>query len=422
MITRFRYGVLIFLMLIACSFGRSIEGDVALQQTSTLQADVTMTSSPPEQPTIEPTSQTESNDTSPALTLVPPNPSPLGQVFLSVQPVQTIEGSYYIVLPGPLSVSATTSNATRVEFFTAPPGTGSTPKLEYSDANGSDGWGWTWRTPLLGAHLWAEAVHADGSRTSSQIAWLLTPEAFGTPPPPEQWLLYTNEDLSYSVEYPSGWTVDEYGLRTPGKEILFSPPNPEPFIAYFSILLESRTIDQIKDAFARDFPDIPPIPISIAAQSAILYRYNQQRQEIFAMLPRGIFRIATDKATMPEVQHMLSHFYLIMINPSIDHRIRFAPGATSARLEGSIRGQDSYNYVLYALQDQYMSITLTSPDNNVWLTLAGDDGIPLSRSAVGAPTHWEGVLQASQDYHISAVVEQPTSESTTYTLDVSITN
>lgn len=108
---------------------------------------------------------------------------------------------------------------------------------------------------------------------------------------------------------------------------------------------------------------------------------------------------------------------------TIPRRITFEPGATSAVLEGSIVGQEGMNeYVLRARAGQTMAVALASPNDNVWLTIVGSDGIPLVRSHMGQ-TSWTGVLQATQDYTILAVMHQgATSPMTNYTLQVSITD
>jgi hypothetical protein len=99
-------------------------------------------------------------------------------ISLSLSPAQWLGGSYYR-LSGPTRASVFAPGAVaRVEFFTAPTGTGATPTLEFVDSNGYDGWSWYWQTPRGGSHLWAEAVYANGKRASSQVLLILT-----NPPP-----------------------------------------------------------------------------------------------------------------------------------------------------------------------------------------------------------------------------------------------
>jgi hypothetical protein len=229
-------------------------------------------------------------------------------VSLTLSPAQWLGGSYYR-LSGPTQASVFAPGAVaRVEFFTAPTGTGATPTLEFVDSNGYDGWSWYWQTPRGGSHLWAEAVYANGTRASSQVLLILT----NAPPPPVTWLNYNNQTLQYFLTYPSNWTVDETGLSMPNKEVLFSPPNPAPFLAYFSISLDNRTLEQIRQSYAQHFPNIPPEWIDFARQRALRYRFNAQRFELYAPGYYGTFRFASDRATLPEVPQMLNSFRYIV--------------------------------------------------------------------------------------------------------------
>lgn len=228
-------------------------------------------------------------------------------VSISLSPAQWLGGSTY-QLSGPTQASVFAPGAVaRVEFFTAPTGTGATPQLEFVDTNGYDGWSWYWQNPRGGSHLWAEAVYANGARASSQVLLILTDA-----PPPVTWLNYNNQPLQYFLTYPSNWTVDETGLSTPNKEVLFSPPNPEPFLAYFSVSLDGRTLEQIQQSYAQHFPDIPPEWIDFAGQRALRYRFTDQRFELYAPGYYGTFRFASDRATLPEVPQMLSSFRYIV--------------------------------------------------------------------------------------------------------------
>jgi len=229
-------------------------------------------------------------------------------VSLTLSPARWLGGSYYR-LAGPTQASVLAPGAVvRVEFFTAPTGTGMSPLLEFTDTNGADGWSWYWQTPRGGSHLWAEAVYANGARASSPVLLIL----MDAPPPPITWLNYTNQTVQYFLEYPSNWTVDEAGLSQPNKEVLFSPPNPEPFLAYFSVSLDARTLEQIQQAYAQHFPNVPPEWIDFVGQRALRYRFSDQRFEIYAPGYYGTFRFASDRAAWPEVQHMLSSFRYIV--------------------------------------------------------------------------------------------------------------
>ena len=84
-------------------------------------------------------------------------------------------------------------------------------------------------------------------------------------------------------------------------------------------------------------------------------------------------------------------------------RIEFEPGATSATLYGGLAANSIDEYVLYALEGQTMTVTITSPGDQVYLSMYGlSDGIPIVRAAF-EDNHWSGVLAMSQDYSIKAV-------------------
>ena len=84
-------------------------------------------------------------------------------------------------------------------------------------------------------------------------------------------------------------------------------------------------------------------------------------------------------------------------------RIEFDPGATEATVWGGLAANSIDESVLYAMEGQTMSATITSPGDHVYLSIVGmSDGLPLVRAASDARS-WTGVLSASQDYSIKAV-------------------
>jgi hypothetical protein len=103
-------------------------------------------------------------------------------------------------------------------------------------------------------------------------------------------------------------------------------------------------------------------------------------------------------------------------------RIQFAPGATSATLPGVLEriGPDGVEfaggYVLRASAGQTMEVTITSPLDDVLLSIVGQDGVPLKRYVDGSAA-WQGVLPATQDYFLHMV---SVGGETGFVLDVSI--
>ena len=84
-------------------------------------------------------------------------------------------------------------------------------------------------------------------------------------------------------------------------------------------------------------------------------------------------------------------------------QIEFDPGATAATMWGGLAANGIDEYLLYAMEGQTMTVTITSPGDHVALSIVGmSDGLTLVRAASDARS-WTGVLPASQDYSIKAV-------------------
>lgn len=101
----------------------------------------------------------------------------------------------------------------------------------------------------------------------------------------------------------------------------------------------------------------------------------------------------------------------------IPQRITFDPGAISATVAGDVTAHESDDYVLAAQAGQTMNVTITSPNNDVLLTIVGADGIPLTNGLMSGATSWQGELPATQDYTLRAI---GTLEPSSYTLTVMI--
>lgn len=97
-------------------------------------------------------------------------------------------------------------------------------------------------------------------------------------------------------------------------------------------------------------------------------------------------------------------------------RIVLEPGQTGTKIEATIAERETDYYVLRAQEGQVMSVEITSPNNDVLLSVVSEDGTPLKRYQNGPPD-WTRQLPATQDYFIHAVSVGP---STSYTLRVSV--
>lgn len=106
------------------------------------------------------------------------------------------------------------------------------------------------------------------------------------------------------------------------------------------------------------------------------------------------------------------------LNVTIPVRITFAPGGTSAEVQGTTSESRVVTYLLKANGGQTMTVNLTAPPNSAGITIYGmQDGQPLIRSQSGA-TSWTGTLPMTQDYVIQVV---PFGNGTVnYTLNVTV--
>jgi hypothetical protein len=98
-------------------------------------------------------------------------------------------------------------------------------------------------------------------------------------------------------------------------------------------------------------------------------------------------------------------------------RIKFPTGAISTKEQGKVIAGNVNHYLLKAMTGQTMTVIISSPNNDLFLTIYGmQDGSPLVRSVAGE-TSWTGVLPGTQDYMIEVVSEGGT---THYTLQVTV--
>lgn len=97
-------------------------------------------------------------------------------------------------------------------------------------------------------------------------------------------------------------------------------------------------------------------------------------------------------------------------------RIEFPVGQNSAEVFAELAAGMTDSYIVRGQQGRMMSVEITSPDNDVLLSVVGKDGTPLKRYQNGPPS-WTGELPATQDYILRAV---SVGQSTSYTVRVSI--
>jgi len=126
-----------------------------------------------------------------------------------------------------------------------------------------------------------------------------------TAPPPI--VEYNNSTVGYRLNLPGNWSIAE--TNSTGKEVAFSPPNPEPFIVYLSISLDSRTLDQIINLYAQSVPDATREDTIFNGYPGIKYTYiyqdNVHRIEYYIPYGGQIFLITTDRPNDDVVQSIL---------------------------------------------------------------------------------------------------------------------
>ncbi|MCC6801760.1 MAG: hypothetical protein IT319_02660 [Anaerolineae bacterium] len=105
--------------------------------------------------------------------------------------------------------------------------------------------------------------------------------------------------------------------------------------------------------------------------------------------------------------------------PPSAQRISFAPGTSSAQVSGQVGGYTVITYLLEALAGQNMQVTVSSPTNNVFLSVLTPGGAFLVQAAAGAKS-FTGTLPQSGDYTFR-VSTTPGGATTSYTLNVTVT-
>ena len=104
-------------------------------------------------------------------------------------------------------------------------------------------------------------------------------------------------------------------------------------------------------------------------------------------------------------------YTLSVITPA---NIVFSAGAISKVTNGKVQAGQSNTYLLRAMGGQTMTVNITSPNNDVLLTIYGyEDGNILIRYVSGESS-WNGTLPSTQDYVIEA---RSVGNTTSYTLE-----
>jgi hypothetical protein len=107
-------------------------------------------------------------------------------------------------------------------------------------------------------------------------------------------------------------------------------------------------------------------------------------------------------------------------------RVQFEKGATSARLEGTVVGYQSVDYLLGAAAGQEMSVRISADNRFLYFNVidsSTEDALFVGSSAA-EPNRWSGTLPSDGDYKVQVYLmrnEARRSGKAGYSLDISIT-
>jgi len=133
----------------------------------------------------------------------------------------------------------------------------------------------------------------------------VTDDVIATAPPPI--VEYDNFMDGYRLNLPGNWIINE--TNGSNKEVIFSPPNAEPFIAYLSVSLDFRPLDQIVTLYAQSAPDAIREDTIFNGYPGIKYTFitqnNVYRIEYYIPYGGRVYLLATDRPNDGIVQSML---------------------------------------------------------------------------------------------------------------------
>ena len=130
-------------------------------------------------------------------------------------------------------------------------------------------------------------------------------------------------------------------------------------------------------------------------------------------------QISAPSGTTTTPYALVANVTNIQASPNTTERISFAPNTTGAEVYDQVDGNSLDTYQLNASVGQYMQITLSSPANNVYLTVVSPNGSPLVRAQNGAQSFGQTLTEGG-DYVLQVSAPAGTTQ-TTYTLIVSVT-
>ena len=136
-----------------------------------------------------------------------------------------------------------------------------------------------------------------------------------TDPPPI--MEYNNSAVGYRFNLPGDWAINE--TNSLSKEVIFSPPYGEPFIAYLSISLEFRSLDQVISSYTQYHSDAVREDTIFNGYSAVKYIFPGGRNEYFIPYGNQLLLVATDRPNDGAVQSILTTFRFMAPPQPVTH-------------------------------------------------------------------------------------------------------
>ncbi len=122
----------------------------------------------------------------------------------------------------------------------------------------------------------------------------------------EGWQTFMYEDLGYTLKYPPDWRIEDQREGSTAKAVYFKPHNPEPFMGYFGVSLELRSLELArKTLYGKEEK------IIFNGHKAFQFTYDNHARIIIIPYKGKILSIGTDKQDMPEIKQIMASFEFI---------------------------------------------------------------------------------------------------------------
>lgn len=126
---------------------------------------------------------------------------------------------------------------------------------------------------------------------------------------------------------------------------------------------------------------------------------------------RGILQSTQDYYITVDASEAVTPYAMVV---SLPERIAFAPGATSAMVDGEVTPHERHAYVAGLSEGQTLEVEVSAPEPGVRLVIYGVDGTVL-RSGMGEGMSFLGPVPVTQDYIVAVSAGE---EGVAYTMTV----